>query len=62
MRNWLVLLDMGGGLRIPLRLKAKETTHALTKAAIWCQTENYHPVGMESIVLTDYGIIDVDET
>lgn len=60
MKEWLVLLDMGGGVKIPLHLKAKESVHALTKAAIWCQTENYHALQMEAIPLLDFGIIEVD--
>lgn len=61
MREWCVILDMGGGVKIPLHLKAKESVHALTKAAVWCQTEKYQAISMEAIPLMDFGIVEVDE-
>lgn len=60
MKRFLVILNMGKDYTIPLHMEAKDSIHAMTKAAAWCNTEGYFAIGMSVVVLhSELGIIEV---
>lgn len=60
MRDFLVIVDLGGDNHIPIETKADNTNEAMAKALKCCDREGYFIRGMNVIdLIPTIGIIEV---
>ena len=60
MRNFLIIVDLGGDKHIPIKTRADNANEAMAKALKCCDSEGYFVRGMNIIdLIPTIGIIEV---